>query len=69
MSEKNIVEVNRLGLAAYIAMHGNEIKEVRNGIFFIKTERSISSWEMEYLNSCCQRHDSMLIQLRNQIRN
>ena len=61
----DIVETPQLGLAAYIKMKGGELLEVKNGSFRFKTYQPLKEWQMEYANSCCQRHDQELVHLRN----
>ena len=59
-----IVEIRRLGLAAYIKMVGTPLLKYENRVFYFETERTAEEWEVEYSNSCCSRHDSELCELR-----
>jgi len=62
------VETRKLGLAAFIKMHNEKLLEVNSGKFIFESEKSESEWEVEYLNSCCHRHDTELIHLRKLLR-
>lgn len=60
-----ILKIRKLGLAAYIKMHGAVLKDVKGNVFMFESEKSETEWEVEYLNSCCHRHDTELIHLRD----
>lgn len=60
-----IIEVKKLGLAAYIKMHGGVLHEIRDSRFVLETSKTEGEWEIEYSNSCCYQHDSELVNLRN----
>lgn len=62
------LEIRKLGLAAYIKMKGGKLIEYKNSRFVFESDRTESDWEVEYLNSCCHRHDTELINLRKLIR-
>lgn len=64
-----IIQVNALGLAAYIKMKGDKLVKVERKIFFLESERSAVDWRLEYSNSDCQRHDALVCELREHIRN
>lgn len=67
-----IVETRKLGLAAFIKMHGGELKSVQNetNTFAFEDEsgKDATAWELEYMNSCCHRHDTELVNLRKLLR-
>jgi len=63
------IETRKLGLAAFIKMNNGNLIEVASGKFAFESEKAESQWEVEYLNSCCHRHDTELINLRKLIRN
>ena len=62
------ISTRKLGLAAYIKMEGGQLQGYEAGHFvFVLADddnRTINDWEMEYLNSCCHRHDTELVHLR-----
>lgn len=68
---ETVVETRKLGLAAYIKMQGGELLNFQpaSNMFTFKIKapsvgKSVQNWEFEYLNSCCYRHDSELVNLR-----
>ncbi|MGW8177420.1 MAG: hypothetical protein ACWGQW_01270 [bacterium] len=64
------VETRKLGLAAYIKMKGGELVKYANNKFTFEVEDggTESEWEVRYLNSCCHKHDTELMNLRKLIR-
>ena len=72
MGETSVVETRKLGLAAYIKMHGGELtgveQESNTFSFRDASEKSVTDWEFEYVNSCCHRHDTELVNLRKLLR-
>lgn len=60
-----IIEINKLGLAAYIKMKGGVLLDVKGRTFTFDTDKTATEWEIEYLNSESYRHDSELVRLRN----
>ena len=70
MSEE--VQTRKLGLAAYIKMQGGELLAVdeNNNTFKFKdgSGKTVNQWEFEYVNSCCHRHDTELVNLRKLMR-
>lgn len=62
------VSVNRLGLAAYIKMHGADIIEVVGKTFVFESEKPIAEWQILYNNSCCMKHDVWVCELRHYFR-
>lgn len=60
-----LVQTRKLGLAAYIKMQGGTLIKADKGNFEFESDTPLQSWEIEYSNSCCHRHDSELINLRN----
>jgi len=64
------LEVRNIGLAAYCKMHECQLLEISpNKTFVFDSDRSYSDWQIEYSNSCCSKHDSILCDLRDMIRN
>ena len=71
----SVVTTRKLGLAAYIKMHGGQLLDFEQDTnmftFKVMSEsvgKSVQNWEFEYLNSCCYRHDSELVNLRKLMR-
>ena len=64
-----IIQVNALGLAAYIKMRGDKLLKVEKKVFHFESERNSADWRLEYSNSECQRHDALVCELREHIRN
>ena len=66
------LETRKLGLAAYIKMHGGVLKGLDGAtntfVFVDETDKTIHEWELAYVNSCCHRHDTELVNLRKLIR-
>jgi len=63
------VKVKRLGLAAYMKLNGAQFRGHSplpnfKGNFLFDTDKSLKEWEVEYLNSCCSKHDSEVMTLR-----
>lgn len=67
-----VVETRKLGLAAYIKMSGGQLLGVKpeSNTFRFETgeDKNIEQWEMQYVNSCCHRHDTELVNLRKLMR-
>lgn len=67
-----VTVTRKLGLAAYIKMCGATLKKIDRAkgyyVFNDKSGKSIKQWEMEYMNSCCHRHDTELVNLRRLMR-
>jgi len=70
-----VVTTRKLGLAAYIKMQGGQLLdfEPNTNMFSFKimsdnVGKSAQDWEFEYLNLCCYRHDSELVNLRKLMR-
>lgn len=59
------ISVSHLGLAAYIKMRGATLLKVENRSFIFETEHSVGHWRVEYNNSCCIRHDTLVCELRH----
>lgn len=69
MSEvSEMVETRKLGLAAFIKMNGGELQgvlqETNTFQFRDGSGKTVQQWEFEYVNSCCHRHDTELVNLR-----
>lgn len=64
------IKVRDLGLAAYIKMKGGILVrfEERMIVFRVKEDKTVEDYRMEYLNTCCFRHDSELMTLRKLIK-
>ena len=63
----NIIKTKKLALAAYIYMEVGKLHKVdkENREFYFESDRSVDEWEMDYLDSCCNKHDNKLVTLRN----
>jgi len=61
----NKVVVSHLGLAAFIKMHGTTLVTVEEKKFIFESEKSLGDWRVEYNNSCCMRHDTLVCELRH----
>ncbi len=64
----SVIQVPQLGLAAYIRMQGQTLLKVENKIFFFESDRTVSEWRAEYVNSESMRHDSLVCDLRQFLR-
>jgi hypothetical protein len=64
------IETRDLGLAAYIKMRGHKLLSFENRMFRLEAmdddgnERTKGELEIEYANSCCRVHDSLVMGLR-----
>ena len=64
--ETMTLEIDNLGLAAYMKMNGSKLIRVE-GKKFVFEERDMiteDEWRIKYFNSCCFRHDTELMMLR-----
>lgn len=59
------IAVTHLGLAAYIKMKGATLLRVVGREFTFSSDKSLDDWRVEYNNSCCMRHDSIVCELRH----
>ncbi len=59
------IQTSKLGLAAYIKTR-ETLVEVRQSdrTFIFESKKSLDFYEIEYLNSCCNKHDTELMSLR-----
>lgn len=64
-----LIQVNQLGLAAYVQMKGGKLQKVVNKVFHFESDRTAQDWRIEYSNSDCQRHDALVCELREHLRN
>lgn len=62
------IEVSHLGLAAYIKMHDAKLINVENRVFIFESDRTLNDWRVEYNNSCCMRHDTLVCEMRHFIK-
>lgn len=58
------VHIRSLGLAAYLKTAGCKLVTVEDNQFVYESDRSEREWQVEYLNSCCYKHDSEVMSLR-----
>lgn len=58
------VTVRELGLAAYLRVCDCQYLGYIDSNFIFESEKDRDSWEVEYLNSLCYRHDSEIMTLR-----
>lgn len=63
-----LIEVNQLGLAAYIKMKGVPLVKVEGRTFVFESEKPVGVWRVEYNNSCCMRHDVLVCELRHHLK-
>lgn len=65
-----VIATKKLALAAYIKMHGGNLKEYRNGRFTFDTtsDKTLETWHLEYYSSCCHQHDTELVLLRGMMK-
>lgn len=64
MTEKKILSIKQLGLAAYLKSNGCTLIKVEDRVFYFETEKTFKEWSISYSNSCCFAHDSALCELR-----
>ena len=62
------VEINQLGLAAYVKINGGKIMGFQNGKFIMDTDKPEQEWEIQYMNSESFKHDSEVMYLRKLMR-
>lgn len=60
-----VVEIRHLGLAAYLKMKDAHLVRVEGKSFFFESDRSLKDWRVDYNNSCCMKHDSLVCELRH----
>lgn len=59
------IKIRQLGLAAYVQMQGATLVSVEDRTFTFKSVKSESEWRVEYNNSCCMKHDTLVCELRH----
>ena len=68
----SVVETRKLGLESYINMQVGSLKgveqETNTFSFEVEGEKELQEWEFDYVNSCCHRHDTELVNLRKLLR-
>lgn len=59
------IKTSDLGLAAYLKKQNCLLirKEGKKEIIF-ESEKTLNNWEIEYMNSCCKKHDTEVMILR-----
>jgi len=62
------IRVKNLGLAGFVKMGGGKLITFNKGHYVFESTRNLCEWEVEYLNSCCSKHDDQVMSLR-QLRN
>lgn len=62
------IAVTHLGLAAYIKMKGESLTKVEGKTFYFESEKAVGQWRVEYNNSCCMKHDTMVCELRHHLK-
>lgn len=62
------IEVSHLGLGAYVMMHGGTLVRMEGRSFVFRTTRTANDWRIEYSNSCCMKHDSLVYELRKYLK-
>lgn len=63
-----VIGVAHLGLAAYIKMRGGHLVKVEEKRFFFESDKTVTQWRVEYNNSCCMEHDTMVCELRHHLK-
>lgn len=63
-----LIAVTHLGLAAFIKMNGAKLNRVEAKAFLFDSDKSVNEWRVEYHNSCCMRHDSLVCELRHHLK-
>ena len=60
------LRTKQLALAAYLKKEGAVFRGYVDGEFEVDStgDKSIDDWHVEYLNSCCHKHDTELVTLR-----
>lgn len=64
-----IIQIAQLGLAAYLKMHGQRLIKVENKVFHFESAKTAQEWRTDYSNSESMKHDSLVCELRNHVRN
>lgn len=59
------IQIQQLGLAAYVRMKGATLIEVSGRRFVFESEKTEQEWRVEYSGSESMRHDSLVCELRN----
>jgi hypothetical protein len=62
------VKTKQLGLAAFIRMSGAPLVEVKDKAFVFQSDKTEAEWRVEYSNSCCMRHDTLVCELRKHLK-
>lgn len=62
------IQVQQLGLAAYVRMKGAILLKVENKIFHFESGKTTQEWRELYANSESMQHDSLVCDLRNFLR-
>lgn len=62
------IQVRHLGLAAFVAMKGETLLRVENRLFIFQSEKSETEWRVEYNNSDCLKHDTLVCELRHHLK-
>ncbi len=68
MSQMNVIQIPQLGLAAYVRMKGDKLLKVENKVFYFESEKTTAEWRAEYANSESMRHDALVCDLRQFLR-
>ena len=61
-----MIDTRNLGLAAYLKMREIKLLGIKEGNVFVFecSDKTLRDWEIEYVNSCCFKHDRELMSLR-----
>lgn len=62
------ISVSHLGLAAYVKMRGATLLEVQGKAFIFESSKTAQEWRVEYNNSCCMQHDTLVCELRHHLK-
>jgi len=62
------IQVPQLGLAAYVSMKGGTLIKVENKVFHFESDKTTMEWRAEYANSESSRHDAVVCDFREFMR-
>lgn len=62
------IQVQQLGLAAYVKLKGATLIKVENRLFYFESDKTTQEWRELYVNSESMQHDSLVCDLREFLR-
>lgn len=63
-----LITTRSLGLAAYIKLQGATLVSVDNRTFSFTSDKPLSDWRVAYNDSCCCKHDAIVMELRDRLK-